>query len=59
MLVWSHKICDKRQTEGIPEGEMAMPKQSYTQTAGRLRQRGMTSSNAVTSGGNYPHALRE
>jgi len=38
---------------------MAMPKQSYTQTAGRLRQRGMTSSNAVTSGGNYPHALRE
>jgi len=27
---------------------MAMPKQSYTQTAGRLRQREMTSSNAVT-----------
>jgi len=28
---------------------MAMPKQSYTQTAGRLRQREMTSSNEVTS----------
>jgi len=49
ILLYTHKICDKRQTEGIPEGEMAMPKQSYTQTAGRLRQREMTSSNAVTS----------
>ena len=48
-------IRDKRQTEGqlrYTERAMAMPKQSYTQTAGRLRQREMTSSNAVTRGGN-------